>query len=178
MKDKRAARRNESLFFSIVCSASRTPLSSLCVLQTTCGFGDLSILSSRIRHRPDTVGHSHPRKHSSAQQPSRRRKYALVAMIWLITVLLLCMLADGLGFIQESDNHRDSGNLVVAKWRVSGSGDKRPGARGQRGQAEAINVSEALGVVTACSVWRGATPRPKWAYHDRSHSPDAIERLW
>ena len=40
------------------------------------------------------------------------------------------MLADGLGFTQESDNHRDSGNLVVAKWRVSGSGDKRPGARG------------------------------------------------
>ena len=102
------------------------------------------MLSSRIRHRPDTVGHSHPRKDCYAYASTKIHCYALVAIIWLHQYF---MLADWFGLTQESDNHRDSGNLIVAKWRgFRGQGIR---ARGRRGQAEAINVSEALGVVTA-----------------------------
>ena len=78
---------------------------------------------------------------------------------------VLCVLAEWFGLTQESDNHRDSGNLHVAKWRSQGIR-----ARGRKGQAEAINVSEALGVVTA----QRRAPRPNWAY---PYSPDAIDAI-
>lgn len=116
MKDKRAARGREVPFacspFSIVSSASRTTLSSLCVIQTIYGFGDLTILSSRIRHGPDTVGHSHPPETS----------LRITATVWAKIDTRgneMAISTDWFGLTPQSDNHSDSGKLVhVAKRTV------------------------------------------------------------